>query len=190
MDDFFNEMDRYYLLSQETKNELIKISKTRKYKKNEFILQSGDLALNYYFVRKGLLGYYTLDKEGNIIYKIFFDEKSFAASTVAIVEEKESEFNIIALEDVELIVYSAQKFRELLHKYHDLALFHINYLEKNWVVKKEHLEIDLKWETAKKRYLELMQKEKLFNRLKQHHIASYLGITPTQLSRIRKEINL
>ncbi|WP_313374055.1 hypothetical protein [Chishuiella sp.] len=91
---------------------------------------------------------------------------------------------------MELIVYSAQKFRELLLKYHDLALFHINYLERNWVVKKEHLEIDLKWETAKQRYLELIQNKNIFNRLKQHHIASYLGITPTQLSRIRKEIKI
>lgn len=190
MEDFLNEMDKYYPLSNDTKNEIKNISNVRKYKKNEFILQSGDLAINYYFVRKGLLGYYTLDKEGNIIYKIFFDENNFAASTSAIIEEKKTEFNIIALEEVELIVYSAQKFRELLLKYHDLALFHINYLERNWVVKKEHLEIDLKWETAKQRYLELIQNKNIFNRLKQHHIASYLGITPTQLSRIRKEIKI
>jgi hypothetical protein len=65
----------------------------------------------------------------------------------------------------------------------------MHYLEKNWVVKKEPLEVSLKYETAKKRYLQLVENTSLYNRLKQHHIASYLGITPTQLSRIKKEIH-
>lgn len=86
-------------------------------------------------------------------------------------------------------MYTAQAFRELLVKHHDLALFQIHYLEKNWVVKKEPLEIGLKWDTAKIRYIKLYENQKLYQRLKQHHIASYLGITPTQLSRIRKELN-
>lgn len=56
-------------------------------------------------------------------------------------------------------------------------------------MKKEPLEIGLKWDTAKIRYIKLYENQKLYQRLKQHHIASYLGITPTQLSRIRKELN-
>ncbi len=57
------------------------------------------------------------------------------------------------------------------------------------MVRKEPLEINLKRESAKQRYIQLYQNQHLFQRLKQHHIASHLGITPTQLSRIRKEIN-
>ncbi len=181
-------MNSYAALSPATTKVLKTICQVKLFKKNELILRAGEYAKYYYFVCKGLLGYYKSDADGNIIYKLFFEENSFCASTAAIIEEKPSTFNIIALEDVELIQYSAKAFRELIMTRHDLALFQIAYLEKNWVVKKEPLEIGLKWESAKERYLQLYQNQALFKRLKQHHIASYLGVTPTQLSRIRKEL--
>lgn len=188
MEDFLKQISLYYPISEESCKALLGICKVRYIKKNELILQAGDLALYYYFVQKGLLGYYTIDENGSIVYKIFFEENSFVASTAAIIENKPSDFNIIALEEVQLITYSANAFHELVNNHHDLALFYIAYLEKNWVVKKEPLEINLKWESATERYVQLSQNQHLFSRLKQHHIASYLGITPTQLSRIRKEI--
>ncbi|WP_219929344.1 Crp/Fnr family transcriptional regulator [Sphingobacterium athyrii] len=188
MEKLLSEMNRYFPLSEQTMAALRKICQPKSFKKNELILRAGDYAKYYYFVNTGLLGYYKLDTAGNIIYKLFFEENSFCASTAAIIEEKPSNFNIVALEDVLLMQYSARLFRELVIQHHDLALFQIAYLEKNWVVKKEPLEINLKWESAKERYLELYSNQSLFKRLKQHHIASYLGVTPTQLSRIRKEL--
>ncbi|WP_293955173.1 MULTISPECIES: Crp/Fnr family transcriptional regulator [unclassified Sphingobacterium] len=182
------EMNSYAPLSPATTEVLKTIFHVKQFKKNELILQAGEYAKYYYFVCKGLLGYYKLDADGNIIYKLFFDENSFCASTAAIIEEKPSKFSIVALEDVQLIQYSAKVFRELIATHHDLALFQLAYLEKNWVVKKEPLEIELKWKSARERYMELYKNQSLFKRLKQHHIASYLGVTPTQLSRIRKEL--
>lgn len=188
MQNFIQHINSYYPLSEDTQQALLSICKTATYKKNELILRAGALARYYYFVSEGLLGYYNTDEEGNIIYKIFFEEHSFVASTAAIIKNKPSDFSIVALEDTKLIVYSAAEFRTLVQQHHDLALFQINYLEQNWVVKKEPLEINLKSETAKERYIELYKNKKLYHRLKQHQIASYLGITPTQLSRIRKEL--
>lgn len=190
MEELFKHIDQYYPLSQQTKSELLAICHIEHFTKNDLLLKAGDRALNYYFIQKGLLGYYLLDENGDTIYKMFFEENSFVASTAAIIEEQPSAFTIIALEDTEVISYRADKFRQLIHKHHDLALFHLHYLEKNWVVKKEPLEIGLKWESAKQRYLKLLDTPSLIARIKQHQIASYLGITPTQLSRIRRELNL
>lgn len=189
MQDFLKQITSYYPISEETQQALLQICKKTPYQKNDLILRAGDLAKYYYFVQQGLLGYYNLDEAGNMIYKIFFEEHSFVASTSSIIENKPSNFSIIALEDTTLIEYPAQEFRALIHQYHDLALFQIIYLEQNWVVKKEPLEINLKWDSAKTRYMKLVENKKLHNRLKQHQIASYLGVTPTQLSRIRKELN-
>ncbi|SHF96322.1 Crp/Fnr family transcriptional regulator [Chryseobacterium sp. OV279] len=189
MKEFLEEINSYYPLSAETVEALINICTEEKFSKNDLLQEAGTAARYYYFIKSGLVGYYTVDEQGDSVYKIFFEEKSFAASTAAVIKDKPSDFNIVALEDCSVIKYPAKAFRELINRYHDLALFQIHYLEKNWVVKKEPLEISLKHETAKRRYLQLLQNKHLHDRLKQHHIASYLGITPTQLSRIKKEIN-
>lgn len=186
--EFVKHINQYYPLSKETIQDLLSICTEESYHKNDLLLESGSMARYYYFIKSGLIGYYTIDEQGDNIYKIFFEENSFVASTAAIIKNEPSDFNIIALEDCSVIQYPAKAYRELLKKHHDLALFHLYYLEKNWVVKKEPLEVSLKYETAKKRYLQLLENPSLYNRLKQHHVASYLGITPTQLSRIKKEI--
>ncbi|WP_394366381.1 Crp/Fnr family transcriptional regulator [Chryseobacterium viscerum] len=187
--EFVKQVNQYYPLSEETVKALLDICTEEYYHKNDILLKSGSMARYYYFLRSGLIGYYTVDEQGNNIYKIFFEENSFVASTASIIKNEPSDFNIIALEDCSVIKYPVKAYRELLEKYHDLALFHMHYLEKNWVVKKEPLEVSLKYETAKQRYVQLLENESLYSRLKQHHIASYLGITPTQLSRIKKEIH-
>lgn len=187
--EFLNQINQYYPLSDETVTDLIQICTEEKYSKNDLLLEAGNMARYYYFIKSGLVGYYTTDQQGDTIYKIFFEENSFVASTAAVIKNEPSDFNIIALEDCSVIQYPVKAYRDLLTKHHDLALFQMHYLEKNWVVKKEPLEVSLKYETAKQRYLQLLENESLYKRLKQHHIASYLGITPTQLSRIKKEIN-
>ncbi|AZA83624.1 Crp/Fnr family transcriptional regulator [Chryseobacterium lactis] len=185
---FLEQINQYYPLSDETVKALLDICTEEKYNKNDLLLEAGSMARYYYFVESGLIGYYTVDEQGSSIYKIFFEENSFVASTAAVIKNEPSEFTIIALEDCSVIKYPVKAYRELLEKYHDLALFHLYYLEKNWVVKKEPLEVSLKYETAKQRYLQLLENKSLYTRLKQHQIASYLGVTPTQLSRIKKEM--
>lgn len=187
MKDFLKNINQYYPLSENTTEAFLAICTEEKFNKNEILLQSGSMARYYYFLKSGLIGYFTTNEKGDSVYKIFFEENSFIASTSAIIKDEPSNFSIIALEDCEVIKYPVKAYRQLIAKHHDLALFHIHYLEKNWVVKKEPLEISLKYETAKQRYLSLFENESLYKRLKQHHIASYLGITPTQLSRIRKD---
>ncbi|NIF05207.1 Crp/Fnr family transcriptional regulator [Chryseobacterium sp. Tr-659] len=187
--EFLKQINQYYPLSEETINALLNICTEDKYSKNDLLLESGSMARYYYFLKSGLVGYYTVDEKGESIYKIFFEENSFIASTAAIIKNQPSDFNIIALEDCSVIKYPVKAYRELLEQYHDLALFHMYYLEKNWVVKKEPLEVSLKYETAKQRYLLLLENLSLYNRLKQNQIASYLGITPTQLSRIKKDLS-
>ena len=81
------------------------------------------------------------------------------------------------------------KYKELIEKYSEFKTFYINYLEKNWVIIKERNEISLIIDDATTRYENFIKNNpNIENRIAQHHIANHLGITPTQLSRIRKKI--
>ncbi len=188
MNDILTHIDKYHKLSAASRAAFLDICTAKHFCKGSFLQQANESARYIYFIQKGVVGYYTTNEKGAITYKMFFAENSFVASTSAVVGNLPSDFAIIALEDCQVIRYSAAAFRSLYQTRHDIALFHIHYLEENWVVKKEPLEIALRNQTAKERYLKLRADLSLYSRLKKHHIASYLGITPTQLSRIRKEL--
>lgn len=188
MEIFIEQVEKYQQLSADSRQAFINICREQEFSKGEFLQRSQERASFIYFIRKGLVGYYSSSEKGDITYKMFFAENSFVASTAAMVNNQMSGFSIVALEDCQVVGYSADKFRVLYQTRHDIALFHINYLEKNWVVAKEPMEIALRNQTAKERYQKLKEDLPYFDRLKIHQVASYLGVTPTQLSRIRREI--
>ncbi|MCW3466057.1 Crp/Fnr family transcriptional regulator [Chitinophaga nivalis] len=185
-----SKMDAYYPLSEACQQDLMSLFKYSTIKKDDYLLRMGTVPGYYYFIVKGLFAYYYIAANGDVIIKKFFAENSFVASTSALIEQKPGLFSIVALEDAEYIRFAAKEFRDLFRKHHDLAMFQINYLEKNWIVDKENGEISLKYETAKERYIQFLETyHDIQGRIKLHHIASFLGITPTQLSRIRKDMD-
>ena len=91
------------------------------------------------------------------------------------------------VEDTLLIEINFTAYRQLMLEKNNLKLFQIYYLEKNWLLAKDSLEIVQDDATA--RYLRFIDEHpSLVNYLAQYDIASHLGITPTQLSRIRKNL--
>jgi CRP-like cAMP-binding protein len=88
-----------------------------------------------------------------------------------------------------VLEYNFSDFRKLVDKHEDLAAFYIRYMEKHWIVEKEPEEISLRHDTAAVRYANFVQHDPaLARRLKQHHIAAWLGISPESLSRLKKEL--
>lgn len=158
--------------------------------KGEVLYNTGATPSSFGFVYSGLLRAFTTDEKGNEYTKIFFDQRSFPGSMRSLLQSKPSDFTIDTLETSIVIEISFSNYRALLRKYHDLALFHIAYLEKNWVIAKEVREVEIVMEDAAERYKKFLNDHPgLQGRLQQYHIASHLGITPTQLSRIRKKIS-
>ena len=158
-------------------------------KKGELLLRNGEVSKEIYLICEGALRAFITDVAGNTYNKNIFLEGDFAGSKASLLQQTPSNFAIEALEDSILININYKKYKELIFKNDDLKNFYISYLENHWVIEKEQREISLVMENATERYLKLLSKHPdISERIALHHIASHLGITPTQLSRIRKAL--
>ena len=165
------------------------IIKFQELENDEILLRNGQIAKNIHFVCKGALRAYVTDYDGNIYNKNIFLETDFAGSTVSYLLSTPSNFTLQALENTILISLNYKKYRQFIDDNIDLKNFYIAYLENNWVIEKEQREVSLVMENATDRYLKLLSKHSnIDQRIQQLHLASHLGITPTQLSRIRKDL--
>jgi len=155
------------------------------YRKGEQFISLGEVPTKVGFVVNGLFSQNYVSQNGAETIKYFFPEGRFAASVSAMLTKTSSTFSVIALEHSKVLSYDFAEFRKLTESRSDVAAFYMSYLERHWIVEKEPLEISFRYDTALKRYQRFLQTNPgLASRLKKHQVASYLGITPTQLSRL------
>ncbi|MCF0069288.1 Crp/Fnr family transcriptional regulator [Dyadobacter sp. CY261] len=182
-------LSAYGMLSEETMADLAQLLRPHFYARGDYFLREGQTPRNIAFIVKGLFSQYYASPDGDMVIKKFFPENHFAGSVPALLTHSPSIFAIRALEHTETLEYNFYDFKALTEKHRDLAAFYIRYMELHWIIEKEPLEISFRHDNAKKRYLNFLKEyPNLEPRLKQHEIASYLGITPTQLSRIRADM--
>lgn len=144
---------------------------------------------SYAYIYQGLVRCFTCDEKGNEYNKMFFDEGMFPGAMTALLTSTPTKLACETLEDSILIEIDFKAYRQLMVKNDELKLFQIYYLEKNWLLAKDAREIQMVQDDASARYLRFVkQYPTLVERLPQYHIAAHLGITPTQLSRIRKKL--
>ena len=182
---FFQKIKTYQKISEQAEKDWAELLNYKKYKKGDNFVAIGEHPSKVAFVINGLFSQNFITDDGEVVIKYFFPEQRFAASLSAMLAAKPSLFYIEAIEDTSVFEYDFFKFKKLFDKHPDIAQFYIKYNELHWIIEKEPLEITLRTETSAKTYDDFLKKyPKLLKRLKKHHIASYLGITPTQLSRI------
>jgi len=157
------------------------------FKKNEYLIELHKTSNYYYFLEEGFLRSYTIDTEGNDFTSKFFVPGDIVIDWYSYFLKKPSRESIQAL--------SAGKCWKI--KFSDfMKLFHIEAfrevgrtrLVQNYFELKNH-SISVIADHAKDRYLNLMkEKPELVQNVPLKHLATYLGITDTSLSRIRNEV--
>ncbi len=182
---FFQKIRTYHTLTEKAELAWRKILYPRTYKKGDYFIREGQQAKEVAFVVKGLFSQNYTSVAGDVVIKYFFPEQRLAASVSALLTGTPSKYTIVAIENCSVLIYDFHDFKKLVNDYNDIAAFYIKYIEVHWIIEKEPLEISLRHYDAKTKYGEFVLKHpQLIKRLKKHHIASYLGITPTQLSRV------
>ena len=157
------------------------------YEKGTLLLREGQIASNAYYVIQGFIREYQI-VDGEEKTTAFYFESQSAVNFNSLANQTPSKSNFVCGERTILAVLNAKKEKELYKKYPRFEAFCRTGMEKMIGVKHDQLSelIILKPE---KRYKKLQQESPhLLKRVPQHQIASYLGITPEALSRIRNRI--
>ncbi|MFN8575594.1 MAG: Crp/Fnr family transcriptional regulator [Candidatus Sericytochromatia bacterium] len=177
-------------LPEEYINILFSLSRKIVLKKGDFFIREGEIPNKFAFNIQGLFRYYYIDNKGNDFTKGFIKENELIISYSAMIQNKQSSYFIEALEDSIILVILYKDWLELVKKNILLELVTKSFLEKGFI-KKESREREFLLDDAKTRYKNfLVEFSDISNRLKDYHIASYLGITPIALSRIKKNLKL
>jgi CRP-like cAMP-binding protein len=184
-------MNSYALLTDATWQSMSHLVKLRVLAKGDILYCAGDISHTFAFVYQGLIRCYITDNNGDEYNKVFFEEGKFPGAMTALLTSSKSQFTFEAIEHSVVIEIDFVGYRALLVEKDDLKLFQIYYLEKNWLIAKDSREVEIIQEDATMRYQRFVNENPtLASRLPQYHIASHLGITPTQLSRVRKKLSI
>ena len=179
----------YLPLDQEEIQELSSRIKARKIKRRQFILSHGEKCKHYNFVVSGCFKMYKVDPAGKEHNLLFASENQWITDIGSFHSEKPSELYIEAIEPS--VIIQIEK-KDLLYFYANYPKFDRNFrviIEDKYIELQNRLLQTISY-TAEERYLSFLdQYPHLINRLPNTQIASYIGITPEFLSRIRKDLS-
>lgn len=159
-------------------------------KPNDNFISEGQVPRKFGFIKDGLIRYLYVDNAGREFTKALLGKNTIISSYTAMKNEAKSPFAIQALVNTEIISVDYQQWQAMSNKNEIWNKFLIALLEKGYSTK-EKRERDLLLLDAENRYK--IFREELSNLeqfVKQHIIASYIGITPIALSRIRRKMGL
>jgi len=159
------------------------------YKANTVVCNIGDEAKYLYFIKSGVVRTSTISDNGKVFTRALYSENEFFGPLSSMIKGEKSSFIYEALTDCELVRSEHMEVQKLYKEHPKLMRFELKVLA-NVYIKMEKTIINLGTKNAKERYQKLLVRFKgIENLIPQYQIASYLGITPIQLSRIRKVIS-
>ncbi len=179
-------IDNIYRIGNKCWSEIEPLIYIKELDKNDYFSKEGQFTRDLGFVFKGILRIYYLNNKGEEWNKNFLQENDFVASSIS--PDKKSITNIQALTKTIILCIPYFELAKLSTKYKELNSF-IQKLIFSYLEQKQDREIRLLSEDATNNYLNFIKNyPDLENKIQHYHIASYLGITPTQLSRLRKKL--
>nr|WP_319398189.1 Crp/Fnr family transcriptional regulator [uncultured Carboxylicivirga sp.] len=181
----------YYLskwtnITEQDEDVILSAFETVSIKKKKDILVAGDTCDYLYFITKGCLRSYHVDEKGvEHIFQIRMDN-NWISDLESFFSKKPSYYYIEALEDTQMLRISRDRLNSLYTEVPSLERYFRILFQKAYVNSLKRLNATM-WNPATERYAEMMKEHpEMFQRVPLVYIASYLGITPESLSRIRR----
>ena len=182
----FDFISKYITLSEDEKKEFILINTFKSFKKGTVLLKEGQLSDECYFILEGCLRrYYFLDGEEKTT--AFYTEME-GVNPQCVVDKKPSKYYVACVEDCILSIGNPEMEAIMFERFPKFEIL-FRKLSDELLVKSQVSFDDFKTSSPEQRYLKLQQsRPDLIQRIPQHQLASFLGIKPQSLSRIRARI--
>lgn len=186
-DQILKRLSAFITLTRSEQEQFVSKLQIRNYDKKEFVLREGEVCTHSYFINSGCLRYF-YNVEGQENTAQFFFENGWYTDYESFLTGKPSKQNIETLEKSQLVLLSSRDLQQFYTEIPKFERFGRLIAENAFLGIRQRSEM-LENQSAEERYLTLMkERPKVFERIPQHYIASYLGIKPPSLSRIRKRI--
>ncbi len=182
-------ISRHISLTDEEFSFFTSILKHKKLKRKQYLLQAGDVCRFESFVNKGCLRTYSINDKGQENVLHFSIEDWWTGDLSSFFTGEESKYNVEALEDCELLQLDKASLEELYIRVPKFERFFRIIMQNAYIALQKRISGSM-GDKAEDRYLDFIKKyPHLEQRLPQHQVASYLGITPEFLSRIRRQLS-
>jgi len=176
-------------LNEKDKSEIQQFFTSKKLRKKQYLLQEGDVCNCLSFVSKGLLKSYILDEKGNEHINMFAFEGWWISDFNSFINQEKAVLNIDAIEETGLLMIAREDYENLTVKI-PLMDRYFRILYQNSLVTKDYRLMVSNSFTAEEKYTQFARKNPdIIQRIPHNLIASYLGLAPETVSRIRKKIS-
>lgn len=177
-------------ITDEQKKQIQSFFTLKKLRKKQYLLQEGEICKCLSFVSKGLLKSYFLDEKGNEHINMFAFEGWWISDFNSFIHQEKSVLTIDAIEETEVLMITLDKYEDMLLEIPVMERY-FRILYQNSLVTKDYRLIVSNSYTAEEKYLQLAEKNpEMIKRVPHNLIASYLGLAPETVSRIRKKNTL
>ncbi|OMD62493.1 Crp/Fnr family transcriptional regulator [Paenibacillus odorifer] len=182
-------MSKFTSLNEVEQQDVVEGIPIEEYKKGTVLLRQGDVPSKCFFVLKGCVRQSSVDESGKEVTSNFYTEEQVVSIFNRHQESRPSAYTLTCLEDSILVVGDLNAEQDMLHKHAQLETMIRKMVEENLGEVQDELNSFIA-SNPEERYKALLQKRPhLLTRVPQHQLASYLGITPESLSRIKKRVH-
>jgi len=188
LDNFFNKISNGITLTEADKTIFRQYVIVKKLRKRQFLLQEGEICKSVAFVNKGMLRSYLMDEKNNERIIQFAPEGWFISDLSSFITNDFSNLNIDAIENSELVLISQAahiRLEKIIPEF-----FRFNYMQYRsaYIALQKRL-TNMVTLSAEEKYIKLLSVyPDITQRVPQHMLASYLGLKPETLSRVRKKL--
>ncbi|USB33215.1 Crp/Fnr family transcriptional regulator [Paenibacillus sp. YPG26] len=187
-DILYKYMSRWTSLNDEDQQAIVDEISIEEFKKGTDLIAQGDVPTKCYFILKGCVRQYAIQEDGREITSNFYTEEQAIAIFNHHKPDKSSDYTFTCTEDSVMVVGDLDTEKDMYNKHPQLESMTRRMIEESFSQVQEEFALFIASSPEERFRTLLMKRPSLIDRVPQHQLASYLGVTPESISRIKKRI--